>query len=203
MIKQKTRPGLGNLFMAWLILGIQSFGGGASTLYLIHQACIKQGWLDEDEFLRAWGLVQISPGINLVKLTVLIGYDLRGWPGLAAALAGLLLPSAAITALMTAGFTAIRDQPLVQAAMKGILPGTIGLGLAMTVQMLQPMAARAIKEGPAQTVAQTLLLAGAGALMADNRLSPVVILLLAGLLAALLMAVLPVRSSPPKEGEKP
>lgn len=203
MLKPRPRPSLGSLFVTWLFLGVQSFGGGASTLILIHQACIQRGWLDEDEFVRAWGLVQISPGVNLGKLTILIGYELRGWPGLVVALAGLLLPSAAITALMTAGFTAIRDQPLVQAAMKGILPGTIGLSLAMAVQMAQPLMSRAVKEGPARLAAQIILLAGAGLLMAANRVSPVMVLLLAGLLAALLLAVLPVNSSQPVEGDKP
>ena len=34
-------------------MGIQSFGGGSSTLYLIHQTCIDRGWLGEDEFAHA------------------------------------------------------------------------------------------------------------------------------------------------------
>ena len=101
-----TRPeelayaGLGELLRVWSGIGLQSFGGGASTLYLIHEACRRRGWLSEEEFTRAWALVQISPGINLIKLTLLIGYKLRGWPGLLVALAGLLLPSAVVTVLI-------------------------------------------------------------------------------------------------------
>ena len=118
-----TRPGLWELFRIWLTLGLQSFGGGSSTFFLVHQACINRGWLSEEEFVRTWALSQISPGINLVKLTILVGQRLRGWPGIVSAVAGLLLPSAGVTVLMTAGFDLIREQPIVKAAMRGIPAG--------------------------------------------------------------------------------
>jgi chromate transporter len=176
-----------------MVLGVQSFGGGTSTFYLIHQACIERGWLSEEEFVRTWALAQISPGINLLKLTVLVGHRLCGWPGLIAGAIGLLLPSATVTVLMTAGFATIREQPLVQAAMRGILPATIGLSLAMGVQMGQPLLARACREGPVRLAAYLLILAGAGLLLAFTSISPVIVLLLSGGAAILLMAVIPTR----------
>ena len=190
------RPRLWDLFTTWLALGIQSFGGGSSTLIMIHQACIRHGWVDDAEFVRLWALVQISPGINLVKLTILLGYRLRGWPGLLAAAAGLLLPSAAITVLMTAGFTVIQSQPLVRAAMRGVLPATIGLSLAMGVQMAQPLITQAYKEGTSRLAAHLVILAAAALLMAVNGVSPVVVLLAAGGAAVLLLAVIPVKKKP-------
>ncbi len=188
----RNRPTPWEIFTTWMILGIQSFGGGTSTFYLIHQVCVDRGWLDEDEFVRTWALAQISPGINLLKLTVLIGHKMCGWPGLIAGVTGLLLPSATVTILMTAGFSAIRGQPLVQAAMKGILPATIGLSLSMGVQMGQPLLVRAHREGPLRLSANLLILVGAGLLLAFTSISPVVVLLLAGGAAILLMAVIPV-----------
>jgi chromate transporter len=197
----KPRTGLWDLFITWLVIGIQSFGGGSSTLLLIHQACIKHGWTDEDEFVRTWALVQVSPGINLVKLTALIGYQLRGWPGLAAATAGLLLPSAVVTVLMTAGFTVIRSQPVVQAVMRGIIPATIGLSLAMGVNMAQPLLTNAYQEGPSRLGGHLVILVSAALLMAANSVSPVVVLLLGGAAGLLLLAVIPVKEKPPvKEG---
>jgi chromate transporter len=196
---QEHRPGLGEIFLTWITLGIQSFGGGSSTFYLIHQACIERGWLDEEEFVRDWALAQISPGINLVKLTALVGFQLRGWQGVAMAMSGLLLPSAAITAVMTAGFSIIRSQPLVQAAMRGILPATIGLSLAMGVQMAQPVLARARQEGGVRLGAHILILAGSALLMAVGSVSPVAVLVLAGVAAILLMAIFPIVSIPGKK----
>jgi chromate transporter len=193
-------PGLAEIFITWLVTGIQSFGGGASTFYLIHQACIQKGWLDEETFVRTWALAQISPGINLIKLTILVGYRLRGWPGLAAAVSGMLIPSACITTLMTAGFALVRDQPLVQAAMRGILPATIGLSLAMAAQMAQPLISRGRSEGPARLGLHAMVTLGSALLLALWHVSPLFILLAAGGITILLHAVVPAR--PTAAGEK-
>jgi chromate transporter len=175
--------------MTFLSLGGQSFGGGSSTFYLIHQTCIERGWYDEEEFVRTWALVQISPGINLLKLTMIVGYNLRGWLGLVSAAGGLLVPSGLATALMTVGFVLIRGQPVIQAVMKGVLPATIGLSLAMVVQMGQPLFTRAFREGPARMGASIFVLAGAALLLAVWNVTPVLILVIAGGITAGLMKV--------------
>lgn len=187
------KPSLGLIFLTWLTIGAQSFGGGSSTFYLIHQACISRGWLTEEEFVHTWALSQISPGINLLKLTVLVGHRLRGWPGLVAGMVGLLLPSAGMTVLMTAGFAAIRSQPLVQSAMRGILPATIGLSLAMAYQMAQPLFNRARREGFPRLAAQALILIVSALLLGLGGVSPVLVLAVAGAAGVLLMAVVPDR----------
>ena len=188
---ERTRARLNELFFIWLVIGIQSFGGGSSTFSLIHQVVLQRGWLSEEEFVRAWALAQIAPGINLVKLTVMLGYRLNGWLGMLAATSGLLLPSALVTVLMTAGFTTVRSLPWVQAMMKGILPATIGLSLAMGANMAQPIFSRALKEGRARLGAHCLILASAALLMASAVLSPLVILFLSGAAAIFLLALIP------------
>jgi chromate transporter len=181
------------LFTTFLIIGLQSFGGGSTTFLLIREACLRKGWLDEETFVRLWALSQVSPGINLLKLCVLIGYRLGGWAGIAAAVLGLILPSGGITAFMTAGFSLVREQPLVRAALKGILPATIGLSIAMSVQMAQPLFTRARKEGPAQMVGSVLILAGSAALMGLLNLSPLLVLFLAGGAAVAVFGLFPSR----------
>lgn len=193
----RARPALGEIFVTWLVTGVQSFGGGSSTFYLLHQAITGKGWMDEETFVRTWALAQISPGINLLKLTVLVGYYLRGWPGVLAGVAGLLIPSASATVLMTAGFAVVRQQPLVQSALKGILPATIGLSLAMAVQMGQPLLARGRKEGPARLGLQLGVLVLAGLLLALWNVSPLIILLASGGVTILLHMAVPSRELAP------
>ncbi len=188
-----TRPeefayaGLGELLRVWSGIGLQSFGGGASTLYLIHEACRRRGWLSEEEFTRAWALVQISPGINLIKLTVLIGYKLRGWPGILIALAGLLLPSALVTVLMTAGLAAVREQPVVAAAMQGVVPATIGLSIALGLQMAWPLLRAARKEGRASVIAHVVIIIAALLLLVIAHASPLLALGLGGAAGVLVL----------------
>jgi len=193
----RPRPGLWELFSTFLFLGIQSFGGGTSTFLLIHQTSVKRGWLSEEEFVRNYALSQIAPGINLLKLTILIGNRLRGRSGLIVSLLGLLVPSAAVTALMTAGFSAIRSQPVVQAVMKGILPATIGLSLAMGFQMAAPLLSGAYKEGPIRLGANIVIVILAAGLMAFSNISPLLVLLMAGAGTVLLLALVPVQTKQP------
>lgn len=193
------RPGLWDLLFTFILLSLQSFGGGSSTFMLIHRTCTRRGWLDEQEFVRTWALSQVTPGINLLKLTILIGRRLRGWPGIAVCVSGLMIPTALITTLMTAGFAVIRSQPAVQAVMKGIMPATIGLSLAMAVQMGQPLFARAQREGSGRMGVSISVLASATLLMAMGFISPVLVLVLAGILTMLLLAYVPARAEPAPE----
>ncbi len=172
--------GLAQLFWVWLLVGLQSFGGGASTLFLIRRACMAHGWLTEAEFAKAWGLVQISPGINLIKLTVLLGYQVRGAAGILVALAGLLAPSAFLTVLMTAGFSAIRDLPAMQAALRGLIPATIGLSLATGLEMAYGLLGRARQEGRFSMAAHLGLIVSSALLLLAANLSPVLVLLISG-----------------------
>jgi chromate transporter len=199
--KQKTNPAA--LFVDWLLIGIQSFGGGAPTFSLVHQVAIQRGWLTEEEFVRSWALVQISPGINLVKLTVLIGYDLAGWAGILAAVGGFMLPSALVTVLMTAGFDSIRSVPWIQASMKGVIPATIGLSFSMGIQMAQPIFSIAKNDGPARIGAHILILICAGLLMAVGQVSPLVILILSGILAIILFSLTPISTAAAATGDRP
>jgi chromate transporter len=180
-------PRLTEILLTWFSIGIQSFGGGSTTLYLIRQACITRGWLTDAEFAKDWALVQISPGINLIKITAVIGHQLRGWPGLLAAICGLLLPSAMITVLMTAGFVIIRDWPFVKAAMRGVIPATIGISVGLGIQMAQAPLGRARREGRVSVGTHLALLAGSALLLAVAHASPVVVLALAGISGMLLL----------------
>src|SRR5689334_8246230 len=96
------------LFRIWLNIGLQSFGGGTATLYLIRREAVERyAWLTDEEFARSWGICQIAPGINILGLVILIGYRVRGWVGVALALLGLLVPSAAITVVLTAAYAGV------------------------------------------------------------------------------------------------
>jgi len=196
MTASRIRPTVGELLVTWLGLGAQSFGGGSSTFYLIHQTALERGWMTESEFMQTRALAQIAPGINLVKLTALIGYKLRGWPGVVAAMAGLLLPSGAVTVLMTAVFSVIRSLPVIQAAMRGILPATIGLSVANSLRMGQPLVTQARREGSLRLSAQLGIMAGAAILMAAANLSPPLILLFAGIATVVRQLVVPFGPGP-------
>jgi chromate transporter len=133
-----------DLARAWLVIGTQSVGGGPSTLYLMRRELVeRRGWLTHREFLEDWALSKLSLGINQIALTGLEGLRVAGVPGVAVAVAALLLPSGAITALMTAGYSAVRDEAVVRAALAGAGPVTAG----MTIGISYTFAQGAIRRG--------------------------------------------------------
>ncbi len=139
---------LWHLFRIWSGIGLQSFGGGATTLYLMRKVVVEeQHWLSDEEYALYWGIVQIAPGINILGHTVLVGWKIAGLAGAVVALLGLLIPSISMTILITAGYTLIRDQPMVAAALRGVIPATVGIGIILVVQMLRPTVQSSQREG--------------------------------------------------------
>lgn len=154
-------PSLARLLWIWLGLGVQSFGGGAATLYLIRRAVVEQHhWVSDEEFARDWAICQLTPGINLLGLTILTGWRLARWSGAVIALTGLLLPSVSITILLTAIYASVRELTVVQAALHGVIPATVGLGLLLAFQMTQSPLQKSKHEGVGSVLLSCALLAG-------------------------------------------
>src|SRR5437016_9977849 len=82
-------PSLAAILLAFLRLGCISFGGGTAA-WLHREFVLRRRWLNDRTFLAAFALNQALPGSNGVKQAVLIGQHLRGIPGAAMALFGLL-----------------------------------------------------------------------------------------------------------------
>lgn len=181
----RRAPELRQLFGVWLGLGLQSFGGGAATQYLIRRTFVERyGWVEAAEFTRWWSICPVTPGINLLALTVLIGSRLGGAAGVALSLVGLLLPSVTITIGMTAAYAMIREQPLVQAALRGVIPATVGLGLLMSWQLAQPLFDASKREGRTSVVWSSVVLIASCAVSVWSHPPVVLILCIAGLAAA-------------------
>jgi chromate transporter len=143
-----TGPSAWQLFAIWAGIGLQSFGGGASTTLLIQRTFIeRRGWLTIDEFTRLWNLSLLTPGINLIAVTVLIGKRLRGTRGILASLAGLLMPSATITCLLAALFAQVEQQAAVQAILRGVVPATAGILGVVMVNFARPLVQRRVSAG--------------------------------------------------------
>jgi chromate transporter len=161
----------------WTVIGAQSFGGGAATLYLIRRMAVERnGWLTDDELTRYWGICQIAPGINILGLVVLIGWRVSGALGATLSLTGLLLPSATITIGLTSIYAGIRDMAMVRAAIAGVIPATVGLGSLLSFMMVRPLLNDARSEGRTSTAVAVVLLLGCTIVAALARIPVIAIL---------------------------
>lgn len=179
-------PSVWQILRAWLGLGIQSFGGGTATLYLIQRAMVEERrWMTADDFTRSWGVCQIAPGINLICMTILIGWRVRRATGVALAMFGLLFPSVTITILMTALYHHFQDLEVVRAAFQGIVPGTVGLGMLLAWRMAKPLLKESRHESRSSLGISISLLVTSAVLVRLTTIPVVVVLWSVGLVCGL------------------
>lgn len=187
-VEESAQPSLWLVLWVWFLLGLQSFGGGMATLYLIQRTTVERyQWLTAAEFSRDWALCQAAPGINLLCMTILIGRKVAGLLGALVALVGLLLPSVTITIVMIALYADLRDLPVIQAALHGIVPATVGLGLLLTTNMARPLLKASQTESSTSLLVSSFILVGSAVAVVLWELPVIVVLLSAGALGALTM----------------
>lgn len=186
LVTPPQRPPLWRLAWIWFVLGLQSFGGGTATLFLIRRAAVERHrWVSAEEFTRDWALVQAAPGINLLCMTILVGHRVAGFAGALVTLFGLMLPSVTITIVMTALYADLRELPVIQAALRGIVPATVGLGLVLTVRMVIPLLVARGREGRWLQMVYVVVLFGSTAVVLLWQLPVVVVLCGAGIIGGL------------------
>ena len=205
MTTPRPAPGTWRLFGIWAGIGLQSFGGGSSTLLLIQRTFIeRRGWLTMEEFTQLWSLCLLTPGMNLVAVTALIGKRLGGARGIVVSVAGLLLPSATITCLLAALFVRAEHSAIVQAALRGIVPATAGIMALAAVNFARPLIRARATTGRWYLWASAVLVPlSALAIIAWN-VSTIAVVVGAALLGALFFAPrtkLPLTAENQKRGE--
>ncbi|OGT55973.1 MAG: chromate ion family chromate transporter [Gammaproteobacteria bacterium RIFCSPHIGHO2_12_FULL_63_22] len=96
------RPG--EVFRAFLKLGLTSFGGPIAHLgYLREEFVRRRGWLDEAHFAQLLAVCQFLPGPASSQMGFAIGLFRAGWRGALMAFLAFTLPSA----LLMVGFAAL------------------------------------------------------------------------------------------------
>lgn len=131
---------LRTIFFSFLKIGLFTFGGGYAMLPLIEQELIvKRKWIDQAEFLNLLTLAQSVPGPIAVNTSVFVGYKVRGLRGAAAALIGTVLPSFVIILVIALFFADIRQNPVVDAAFKGMRPAVVALIIGPVISLARGM----------------------------------------------------------------
>ena len=176
-------PSMRELARAWFDISTQSFGGGTSTLFMIRRVLVDRlHWITLREFTEAWALCQLSPGVHLVALAGLLGQRIAGSRGVLVSVAGLMVPAAIITAVLTAGFGQIAQHPLTIAALAGIAPvsGGMAIGLALVT------AGSVMQRGRLAIIDVAVVVAAFTVLLANAQLT-IAVILVAALFGALFL----------------
>lgn len=114
-------------------LGLLAFGGGMSGM-VFQEVVTRRKWLSEEEFLSGLAVCQVIPGPNITNLVVYVGQHLRGAPGAASALAGLLFGP--FFFVIGAGFIydGIKEIGVISAALTGVTAAAMGIVLMVVIR---------------------------------------------------------------------
>ncbi len=162
MDRAATRTGTaGEVFLAFLKLGLTSFGGPIAHLgYFREEIVVRRRWMGEAEYADLVALCQFLPGPASSQVGFALGLWRAGPLGALAAWTAFTLPSALLLVAFALGAAAI-DGPVAQ----GVLHGLKLVAVAVVAQAVWGMARSLAPDRQRATiavaaVAVTIILAG-------------------------------------------
>ncbi len=130
-------PTVLELFIAFSIISLSGFGG---VLYWSRRMLVEQRkWMTPAEFNDAYALCQILPGPTIVNLSVVFGRNIRGLPGAAVALVGLIGPGMAIVIFFGFLYAIFGTIDALQRMLTGVAAAAAGLVIGLTAKMAEPL----------------------------------------------------------------
>ncbi len=126
------------LFISFFKVGLLGFGGGLAIVRLIYDSI--QPFLDmsQETFANIVAISQITPGPLAVNTATYVGYEAAGIGGSLAATFGVILPAFIIVSLVCRAIQKFRDSKVVNGALSGIRPATMGLIAAAAATLVRP-----------------------------------------------------------------
>ncbi|MBE6688906.1 MAG: chromate transporter [Ruminococcaceae bacterium] len=125
-----------DLFLGFLKVGLFAFGGAYGAIPLIRDVVLSYGWLSDEALSYMIAVSESTPGPIMVNLATYVGSTEAGFLGALVATLAVVLPSFIIILLITALLKNAFKNKYVQAVLRGLKPGVIGIVLAMGVYML-------------------------------------------------------------------
>jgi len=164
----------GEVFVAFLKLGLTSFGGPVAHLGFFRTAFVeRRRWLDEAAYADLVALCQFLPGPASSQVGIAIGKLRAGYPGAIAAFVAFTLPSVVLLLAVASG-AALLEGPLAAGALHGLKVAA----LAVVAQAVWAMARTLTPDTARRGVA---LAAGLVALVLPSPVTQVTIIALAAL----------------------
>ncbi|HTI68017.1 MAG TPA: chromate transporter [Caulobacteraceae bacterium] len=134
-------PTLSALALAFARISVASFGGGVSA-WMMRELVHRRRWLTNEAFLADLAMAQALPGVNVVNLPLWIGYRLFGGLGALVCALAVIVPSAAVLAVLAVLVIPLQRFPQTGLAFAGAAAAAIGLSLATGFRAAQGVMAR-------------------------------------------------------------
>ena len=178
------------LFYTFLKIGLFSFGGGYGMLSVIQgEVVTRHGWLSAAEFTDIVAVSQMTPGPIGINSATYVGYTAvlnSGAPEWLAVMGSLvasfavMLPSIVLMLVVSRFFMKYSKHGSVEAVFKGLRPAVVGLIASAALLLMTEENFGSPSETPLQFWVSVALFVAAFVVMKFFKISPILILVLAG-----------------------
>lgn len=182
------------LFGLFFKVGIMTFGGGYAMLPMLERELVnKRGYVTMEEIMDYFAIGQCTPGIIAVNTATFIGFKKRGIIGGIVATLGVITPSVIIITLLAGLIDMVAGNKYVERAFAGISVAVC----ALLVQAVLKLAKSGIKDIFTAVVAVVSFI-----LMFVLDLSPILIVIIAGVAAVIFKAITENKTQSSEKEEK-
>ncbi len=116
------------LFLEFFKVGLFTFGGGYAMIPLIQKDIVeKYHWLTLEQFTDIVAIAEMTPGPIAINSATFVGYKVAKLWGALTSTLGVVLPSFLVIWAIASVFLSFQDNPIVQAAFKGLRPAVLGM----------------------------------------------------------------------------
>lgn len=131
------------LFAINLFISAFTFGGGYVVIPMIRKYYVeKKNYFDEEELMKIAAISQSSPGAIAINMSALSGFRVAGKAGLLISCIAAVLPPLLILSVVSAIYSLIRDNTVVNAVLNGMEAGVA----ALIVDLIYDMYLLIVKE---------------------------------------------------------
>jgi chromate transporter len=170
---------LTQLALTFLKIGTFGFGGPFSLLAILEKEMVERHkWLTAQDFTQSVGIGTLTPGPIFFAATVFVGHRLRGVPGAVVCGVCSLLPSFILVLAIATLYVEVESSPLVMAIVHGISVAVVGLFISVVVKT---------GRSTMKDLRGVATVAIAFILLAVFEVDPLVLIVSAGILGALLL----------------
>ena len=124
------------LFVAFLEVGLFSFGGGYVSIPLIREIVLSYGWMDDEMITHIIAVSESTPGPLMVNMATYVGSSQGGILGALIATLAVVLPAFLIIVLVMAILRRFISNRYFQAILGGMKPCIIGIIMAMGIYLM-------------------------------------------------------------------
>ena len=166
---------LGEIALVFLKLGTIAFGGPAAHLAMMEEEFVRRRhWITQAQFLDRLAAANLIPGPSSTEVAIFVGQLKRGWRGLIVAGSCFIIPAAAIVSAIAWAYVRFGSLPKAAGMLYAIKPAVV----AIIIQALGKLGRTGLRTIPLAVIA------GLAVVLNVLGVSPVLVLVFAGLVSA-------------------